>query len=109
MTQYQNEPFVVGDYNHAEIEFMHLFHELWFNIKPFPYWTPFFGYTAVSRTAQVYFFGGCCFDNWAMVTRFENHEWSQIGSLSQGRLNHMTITYGTDVLIIGGKSMGSQP
>ena len=109
MTQYQNEPFVVGDYHHNEIEFMHLSHELWFNIRPFPYWTRLFGYSAVSRTTKVFLFGGCCDDNWAMVTRFENDEWFRSGSLNQGRFNHLTITYGTDVMIIGGKSEDNQP
>jgi len=29
MTEYENEPFIVGDYNHNQVEFMHLSHEKW--------------------------------------------------------------------------------
>ena len=30
MTEYENEPFVVGDYNHTKVEFLHMSHETWY-------------------------------------------------------------------------------
>ena len=34
MTEYENEPFVVGDYNHNQVEFLHMSHELWYIASP---------------------------------------------------------------------------
>ena len=36
MTEYENEPFVVGDYEHNEVEFMHMSHERWYVASSFP-------------------------------------------------------------------------
>ena len=36
MTEYENEPFVVGDYNHNQVEFLHMSHERWYTASPFP-------------------------------------------------------------------------
>ena len=35
MTKYDNEPFVVGDYDHNQVEFLHLSHERWYIASPF--------------------------------------------------------------------------
>ena len=58
----------------------------------------------VSRPSKVFLLGGCCDENgiWKTVSIYENHEWRNFGKLEQGRINFMTITYGTDVMIIGG-------
>ena len=37
MTEYKNEPFVVGDYNHNQVEFLHMSHERWYIASPYPY------------------------------------------------------------------------
>ena len=34
MTEYENEPFVVGDYNHNQVEFLHMSHERWYIASP---------------------------------------------------------------------------
>ena len=109
MTEYENEPFIVGDYNHNQIEFMHLSHEKWYTAGPFPHRERVFGYASVSRPGKVFILGGCCDDNWAHISLFQNDEWSFQGLLKQGRMNFMTITYGTDVMIIGGKTYDYQP
>ena len=104
MTSYENEPFIIGHYGHNEIEFLHLAHEIWYPIRPYPYQKRIFGYSTVSRVSKIFLFGGCCEENWSLVSVFQNDEWSEIGSLDQGRINHMSIAYGTDVMIIGGIS-----
>ena len=35
MTEYENEPFVVGDYNHNQVEFLHMSHETWYIASPY--------------------------------------------------------------------------
>ena len=109
MTEYENEPFIVGDYNHNQIEFMHLSHEKWYTAGPFPHRERVFGYAPVSRPGKVFILGGCCDGDWAQISLFQNDEWSLHGLLKQGRMNFMTITYGTDVMIIGGKTYDNQP
>ena len=58
----------------------------------------------MTRPGKVFLLGGCCDENdtWKTVSVFENDEWKNFGELEQGRINSMTITYGTDVMIIGG-------
>ena len=101
MTEYENEPFVIGDYKHNKVEFLHLSHEQWYTASPFRSEKPIFGYSAVSRPGKVFILGGCC-DHWQSVSIFENDEWQYHGKLGHGRMNFMTITYGTDLMIIGG-------
>ena len=108
MTEYKNEPFVVGDYSHNQIEFMHIFHHMWYTAKPFPFQKRLFGYAAISRPGKVFILGGCCDDNWSTVSLFQHDDWSKIGLLNQGRMNFMALTYGTDIMIIGGKSKDNQ-
>ena len=114
MTEYENEPFVVGDYNHTQVEFFHMSHEKWFIASP--YRTSFlkphriFGYSPVSRPGKVFIIGGnreslyesLYYDDWSEITIFENDEWRSHGNLKHGRINFLTIQYGTDVMIIGG-------
>ena len=71
MTEYQNEPFIVGDYNHNNVEFMHLSHQKWYTASPFPHKNKVFGYAVVSRPGAVYLFGGCCnlYDSYSMTVR----------------------------------------
>ena len=61
----------------------------------------------VTRPGKVFLLGGCCDEKKKAVSVFENDEWKSYGKLKQGRINFMTITYGTDVIIIGGKSRQS--
>ena len=111
MTEYQNEPFVVGDFNHTEVDFFHMSHEKWFTASPYrtSFSTPrrIFGYSPVSRPGKVYIIGGCResrdeYGDWSETTVFENDEWRTHGNLNHGRINFLTIQYGTDVMIIGG-------
>ena len=108
MTEYKNEPFIIGDYTHNQVEFMHLSHEKWYTANPFSSQERIFGYAAVTRPGKVFILGGCCNDNWSQISLFENDEWSSFGSLKHGRINFMTVTYGTDVMILGGRTHQNQ-
>ena len=108
MTEYENEPFIIGDYTHNKIEFMHLSHEKWYTARSFPYRDRIFGYAPVTRPGKVFVLGGCCGDDWSGIYLFENDEWSSYGNLKRGRMNFMTVTYGTDVMIIGGRTFRNQ-
>ena len=120
MTEYQNEPFIVGDYNHNQVEFMHLAHEKWYTASPvmagskWPH--PFeiesiFGYAVVSRPGKVFLLGGSLYYKeegrlehaMGQILLYQNDNWEPLGGLYHSRINFMTITYGTDVMIIGGK------
>ena len=120
MTEYQNEPFIVGDYNHNQVEFMHLSHEKWYTASPvmagskWPH--PFeiqriFGYAVVSRPGKVFLLGGSLYykeegrqeHTMGQILLYQNDNWEPLGGLVHSRMNFMTITYGTDVMIIGGK------
>ena len=109
LTEYENEPFIVGDFNHSKIEFMHLFHKKWYSAEPYPYQARLFGYAPVSRPGKVFILGGCCDQNWSLVSLFENHRWSKIDYLKQGRMNMLSIAFHTDVMIIGGIAIGKEP
>ena len=109
MVSYKDEPFIIGDYKHNNIEFMHLSYNLWYSISRYPFQERIFGYAAVSRPNKIFLFGGCCDDSWSLISLFENDRWIKIGYLAQGRLNHKAIIYGTDVMIVGGKSRNNQP
>ena len=104
MTEYNNDPFLIGDFKHNKIEFFDLSHQQWNTASPYPYQNRIFGYGAVSRPGQVFIIGGCCSHKWSLVSLFENKKWSKIGFLNVGRMNFMTIEYGSDIMIIGGKA-----
>ena len=53
MTEYEGEPFIVGDYLHNHIEFMHLSHRRWYVATDYPFQRRIFGYTAISRPSKV--------------------------------------------------------
>ena len=118
MTEYENEPFIVGDFNHNQVEFMHLSHQKWYTASPFLGdfgAKSIFGYAAVSRPGKVFLLGGSLYTNDSyygeqhtmnLINRYQNDVWEPIGSLKHARINFMTITYGTDVMIIGGKTGG---
>ena len=116
MTEYENEPFIVGDFNHNQVEFMHLSHEKWYTASPML--DEFgiqgiFGYSAVSRPGKVFLLGGVLYgkdsgyDNRSMnqIILYQNDVWEPLGQMKHARMNFMTITYGTDVMIIGGNEL----
>ena len=112
MTEYQNEPFIVGDYNHTQVEFMHLSHKKWYTASklPFPDLKRVFGYAAVSRPGKVFLLGGSLhFEGISKILLYENDIWGWADDMKHARMNFMTITYGTDVMIIGGKSFQNEP
>ena len=115
MTEYENEPFIVGDYNHKQVEFMHLSHEKWYTANPIQFGVQrIFGYAAVSRPGKVFLLGGSLYfkddsDTQQQMTMtqiilYHNDIWEPFGELKNARINFMTITYGTDVMLIGGKT-----
>ena len=109
LTEYENEPFIVGDFHHNKIEFMHLFHKKWYNAEPYPYQARLFGYAPVSRPGKVFILGGCCDHKWSLISLFHNHRWSKVGNLKQGRFNMLSIAYHTDILIFGGIANDKKP
>ena len=112
MTEYQNEPFIVGDYNHTQVEFMHLSHKKWYTASklPFPELKNVFGYAAVSRPGKVFLLGGSLhFEGISKILLYENDIWGWASDMKHARMNFMTITYGTDVMTIGGKSFQNEP
>ena len=116
MTEYENEPFIVGDYTHNNIEFMHLSHKKWYSGQPFPYQERIFGYAVVSRPGKVFILGGCCDDTghdtgtWSRISLFQTEGWQLPPvSLKQGRMNFQAITYQTDILIVGGITKDRKP
>ena len=44
-----------------------------------------------------------------MIYIYENDQWAMMNVMKRARTNFMTITYGTDVMIIGGKTFDNQP
>ena len=109
MTKFENEPIIIGDYNHNQIEFMHLSHERWYTAKPFPFQQRLFGYGVVSKPGKVFILGGCCDYDWSLISLLKNDGWSKIGYLKQGRMNFFAITYQTNVMIIGGMTTDQRP
>ena len=109
MTEYNNDPLLIGDFKHNKIEFFDLSHQQWNTASPHPYHKRLFGYGAVSRPGQVFIIGGCCSHQWSLVSLFENDKWSQIGFLNVGRMNFMTIEYGSDIMIFGGRAKNKIP
>ena len=104
MTEYNNFPFLIGDFRHNKIEFFELSHQQWSTASSYPYQKRLFGYGAVSRPGQVFIIGGCCSHQWSLVSLYENMKWSKVGFLNVGRMNFMTIEYGSDIMIFGGKA-----
>ena len=37
-----------------------------------------------------------------VITKFENNKWSAFGNLQKGRFHHGSITYGSEIIVIGG-------
>ena len=107
LTEYNNQPFIVGDYQHNQVEFFHSSFQRWYSASRYKHQSRMFGYAAISRPRVVYFLGGCCSENWTSILTFQNDLWSKFGLLSQGKINFMAITYGTDVLVIGGTTKNS--
>ena len=76
----------------------------------FPFDRVYFGYATVSKFEKVFFIGGNSNQAWS-VHLFENESWRTFGRLNHGRRNHVAMSFGTDVMIIGGHIDGnsSQP
>ena len=117
MASYYDEPFIIGDHSHSEIEFMHSAHQKWYTVGPFPSRDRWFGYATVSRPGKLFILGGCCenddddddeTDSWSNIWLFENDKWKNYGKLAHGRMNFITVPYGSEVLIIGGTSHDKQ-
>ena len=104
MTEYENFPFLIGDFKHNKIEFFDIQNQQWHTASPYRYQKRIFGYGAVSRPGQIFIIGGCCSHRWSLVSLYENKKWSKIGFLNVGRMNFMTIEYGSDIMIFGGRS-----
>ena len=110
MASYKDEPYIIGDYDHAKIEYMSLSDQKWHfpgnGGRNFPDRDRLFGYTPISRPDKLYILGGCCDeeDNWSTIWILKNDNWSKYGELTHGRINAMAAIYGNDVMIIGGSS-----
>ena len=93
MTEYNNFPYLIGDFKHNKIEYFDLPNQQWNTASPYPYQRRLFGYGAISRLGQVYIIGGCCDYKWSLVSLFENKNWSKVGFLNVGRMHIITIQY----------------
>ena len=109
MTEYNNFPFLIGDFKHNKIEYFDLPNRQWNTASPYPYQRRLFGYGAISRPGQIFIIGGCCSHKWSLVSLFENKKWSKVGFLNEGRMNFMTIEYGSDIMIFGGRAKNKIP
>ena len=106
MAKYKNQPIIVGDYKHNEMEFMHLSYKRWYTANPYPIEKVYFGYATVSQSDKVFFLGGSG-ESSERVSVYENESFGPFGSLRRGRINHVAIPFGDNVLIIGGKLSNS--
>ena len=104
MFKFRNDPFILGDYKHNQLETMSLLFNKWLTGTPYPYQNRLFGYAAVSRPAKTFILGGCCDNNWSLISLFNDDGWSKHGHLKQGRMNSLVLSYQTSVMIVGGIS-----
>ena len=108
MSEFKNEPYIIGDYSHNQIEFFPLSHEKWFSAEPYPFQEQIFGFASVSRPEKLFILGGCCANNWSLISVFQDDGWSIHGYLNQGRLNFLAITYQTDIMVVGGMTKNKE-
>lgn len=59
-------------------------------------------YTTTSTENSVYFFGGYPTQNNNRIAKFENHSWTEVGSLVHGRFGHGSLTIGSETMQIAG-------
>ena len=109
MSEYKRGPFIIGDYSHNRIEFFFLAYKIWFNAPSYPFQERLFGYASVSRPNKLFVFGGCCENNWSLISVYEDAGWSKHGYLNQGRMNFLAITFQTDIMIVGGLTKNQKP
>ena len=109
MTNFKETPFIIGDYHHNEIEFLHKSFVKWLTGTAYPFQERIFGYAAVSKPNKLFIMGGCCQKDWSLISVFEDKGWTNIGRLNQGRMNFLAITVQTDIIIIGGNAKNKMP
>ena len=63
-----------------------------------------YSYYSVSSTNQAAFFIGGWVESSrsSVIAKYENDEWSLHGNLKTPRMGHVSITYGTATIVIGG-------
>ena len=63
-----------------------------------------YSHYSVSSTSQAAFFIGGWDGNspLSVIAKYENDEWSLHGNLKTPRMGHVSITYGTATIVIGG-------
>ena len=68
-----------------------------------------YGYAATWTADSVFIFGGYYSKSQAVIAKYSNDEWSNEGSLIQGRYSHAAISHNGITLIIGGSTDDGKP
>lgn len=68
-----------------------------------------YGYAATWTADAVFIFGGYYSKSQAVIAKYSNDEWSNEGSLIQGRYSHAAISHNGVTLIIGGSTDDGKP
>ena len=62
-----------------------------------------FGYSTTHTSDAVFILGGGEREqDYNIVYRFKNDQWTKMSDLQQGRINHASILIGTETVVIGG-------
>ena len=109
MSEYKNEPYIIGDYKHHRIESYLLAYKKWIPAFPYPFQKKIFGFFSISRPKKLFILGGCCANNWSLISVLQDDVWSKHGYLKQGRMNFQAITYQTDIMVVGGMTNNKEP
>ena len=61
-----------------------------------------FAYSTASTSEAAYIIGGRYTRD--IIAQFKNDAWSQFGTLAKGRSHHGSISFGNELMVIGGSS-----
>ena len=75
----------------------------WSALAAYPYSTVLYKYAVVSTTSAVYYYGGYDGEDFqSQIAKFEDNQWSQVGSLKSPSTHHSIIEVDDSVLVVGG-------
>ena len=61
-------------------------------------------YSVASTTEAAFVIGGYESSRLDVIAKFENNNWSLHGNLQEARIYHGSITYGSQLIVIGGST-----
>ena len=108
LANYRGEALTVSCYAgtncHDRTEILDMASMRWIDAQDYPYNLHGFGlyqYSTASTPDAAYIIGGG--PRWRQtITEFKYDQWKKVGELFHGRMNHGSITLGSQTLIIGG-------